>query len=83
MLLLAFSLFLSLENVSIWYNLLCSLLYSGELIMDDWTLFKNSIQNISKDEIKLIDTLSYLQAERIRSGISQTELAKKIGMKQS
>ena len=46
--------------------------------MDDWTLFKNSIQNISKDEIKLIDTLSYLQAERIRRGISQTELAKKL-----
>ncbi|CAI3346180.1 helix-turn-helix transcriptional regulator [Enterococcus cecorum] len=51
--------------------------------MDDWTLFKNSIQNISKDEIKLIDTLSYLQAERIRRGIFQTELAEKIGMKQS
>ena len=51
--------------------------------LEDWTLFKNSIQNISKDEIKLIDTLSYLQAERIRRGISQTELAKKIGMKQS
>lgn len=45
--------------------------------MDDWTLFKNSLQNISKDEIKLIDTLSYLQVERIRRGISQTELAKK------
>ena len=45
--------------------------------LEDWTLFKNSIQNISKDEIKLIDTLSYLQAERIRRGISQTELAKK------
>lgn len=28
--------------------------------LEDWTLFKNSIQNISKDEIKLIDTLSYL-----------------------
>ena len=37
--------------------------------LEDWTLFKNSIQNISKDEIKLIDTLSYLQAERIRRGI--------------
>ena len=83
MLLLAFSLFLSLENASVWYNLLCSLLYGEVLSMDDWTLFKNSIQNISKDEIKLIDTLSYLQAERIRRGISQTELAKKIGIKQS
>ena len=53
MLLLAFSLFLSLENASVWYNLLCSLLYGEVLIMDDCTLFKNSIQNIEKTTINI------------------------------
>jgi transcriptional regulator with XRE-family HTH domain len=50
--------------------------------MANWKNFKKSITSISEDEMTIIDTLSYLQAERIRQGISQHELANRIGMKQ-
>lgn len=50
--------------------------------MANWKDFKKSITSISEDEMTTIDTLSYLQAERIRQGISQHELANRIGMKQ-
>jgi transcriptional regulator with XRE-family HTH domain len=50
--------------------------------MANWKDFKKSITSISEDEMTVIDTLSYLQAERIRQGISQHELAERIGMKQ-
>lgn len=51
--------------------------------MANWKDFKKSITSISTDEMTIIDTLSYLQAERIRQGVSQHELADRIGMKQS
>lgn len=50
--------------------------------MANWKDFKKSITSISTDEMTIIDTLSYLQAERIRQGVSQHELADRIGMKQ-
>ena len=37
---------------------------------------------IPREELSLIDALSFLQARRIRQGISQTEFAKKINMTQ-
>ncbi|MCH4123662.1 MAG: helix-turn-helix transcriptional regulator [Levilactobacillus sp.] len=52
--------------------------------MSEWTWenFKPTIENIAPQEMSIIDTLSALQVERIRRGISQKEFAKRIGMKQ-
>lgn len=36
----------------------------------------------TKEELSIIDTLSFLEGQRIKQGISQTEFAKKIGMAQ-
>jgi len=48
--------------------------------MTTWQDFKKTIHSISKDDMTVIDTLSALQAERIRRGISQSELATRINM---
>lgn len=37
---------------------------------------------IPREELSLIDTLSFLQAQRIKQGISQTEFAERINMSQ-
>lgn len=50
--------------------------------MVTWENYKISIVSITKSELTVIDTLSYLQAERLKRGISQKDLADKIGMKQ-
>lgn len=53
--------------------------------MRTWEDFKNdpkSFTNISKEEGNMIDTSAFLHATRIKMGISQTELGKKIGMSQ-
>ena len=50
--------------------------------MTTWKDFKSTITSIPEDELTVIDTLSYLQAERLKRGISQKDLADKIGMKQ-
>lgn len=50
--------------------------------MTTWDNFKENIQAISTDEMTIIDTLSALQAERIRQGLSQKDLATRIGMPQ-
>lgn len=39
--------------------------------------------SIPPDEMMAIDSLAYLYAQRIKQGVSQAELAKRIGMKQS
>ena len=36
----------------------------------------------TKEKLSIIDTLSFLEVQRIKQGISQTEFAKKIGMTQ-
>lgn len=36
----------------------------------------------TKEELSIIDNLSFLEVQRIKQGISQTEFAKKIGMTQ-
>jgi len=48
----------------------------------NWEDFKPTIKNISPQEMSIIDTLSTLQVERLRRGISQKEFADRIGMKQ-
>ncbi|GEO46998.1 helix-turn-helix domain-containing protein [Companilactobacillus kimchii] len=50
--------------------------------MTTWRNFKENITSIPKSELTIIDTLSYLQAERINQGLTQRDLAKRIGMKQ-
>lgn len=50
--------------------------------MTTWNDYKKKITSISKNEMDVIDMLSYLQSERIRQGISQQELANRTGMKQ-
>ena len=36
----------------------------------------------TKEELSIVDTLSFLEVQRIKQGISQIEFAKKIGMTQ-
>lgn len=36
----------------------------------------------SEEELSIVDTLSFLEVQRIKQGISQTDFAKKIGMTQ-
>ena len=50
--------------------------------MTTWQSFKGNIKSISEDEMSIIDTLSALQAERLRRGISQKEFAQTIEMAQ-
>lgn len=49
--------------------------------MTTWNDLKKTL-NIDQNEMDAIDGLAYLVAERINRGISQKELAEKIGMKQ-
>ncbi|MFB9769353.1 helix-turn-helix domain-containing protein [Lactiplantibacillus modestisalitolerans] len=50
--------------------------------MTTWKDYKQSITSINDDEMTIINTLSQLQAERIRRGISQKDFAEQIKMKQ-
>lgn len=51
--------------------------------MTTWNNFKKEINSIDQAEMSLLDQLALLHAERVKQGISQTELAKRIGMTQS
>lgn len=48
----------------------------------NWEDFKPTINNITQQEMSIIDTLSTLQVERLKRGITQKDFATKIGMKQ-
>jgi predicted transcriptional regulator len=51
--------------------------------MANWREFKQEMNAvIPGDELEAVDALAALQAERIRQGLSQRDLAQKIGMKQ-
>ena len=50
--------------------------------MTTWKDYKQSITSIDEDEMSIIDTLSKLQSERIKRGISQKTFAERIEMKQ-
>lgn len=49
--------------------------------MTTWKDYRQSITSIDEDEMSFIDTLSKLQAERIKRGISQKAFAERIEMK--
>lgn len=51
--------------------------------MTTWNNFKKEINSIDQAKMKILDQLALLHAERIKEGISQAELAKRIGMPQS
>lgn len=50
--------------------------------MTTWNEMKNNLNSIKSDEMTAIESLAYLHAQRVKQGISQVELAKRIGMKQ-
>lgn len=50
--------------------------------MRTWKDIRENQTSIPKEELSLIDTLSFLQAQRIKQGISQTEFAERINMTQ-
>lgn len=50
--------------------------------MTTWDDVKKRQTAVSKEEMSIIDTLSYLQVQRMKRGITQSEFAKKIGMTQ-
>ena len=50
--------------------------------MRTWKDIRENQTSIPKEELSLIDTLSFLQAQRIKQAISQTEFAKRINMTQ-
>ena len=51
--------------------------------MTTWNEYRQLPASLSQADINLIDTLSFLQASRIKQYISQKDLGKKIGMSQS
>lgn len=54
----------------------------GILNMATWDEVKKNLTSISSDEMTAIESLAYLHAQSIKQGISQMELARRIGMKQ-
>ena len=54
----------------------------GKNIKRKWEDIDKHQTVATKEELSIIDTLSFLEVQRIKQGISQTEFAKKIGMTQ-
>lgn len=50
--------------------------------MSTWNELKKNLTSIKPDEMMAIESLAYLHAQRVKKGISQVELANRIGMKQ-
>lgn len=50
--------------------------------MKTWKQIRVNQTSIPKEELSLIDTLSFLQAQRIKQGVTQTEFAERINMTQ-
>lgn len=50
--------------------------------MRTWKDIRENQTSIPKEELSLIDTLSFLQAQRIKQEVSQTEFAERINMTQ-
>lgn len=50
--------------------------------MATWDDLKKNINSIKPEEMTAIESLAYLHTQRVKKGISQVELAKRIGMKQ-
>ena len=63
-------------------QLTCGMKHTERKTMTTWNSFKKEIDSISQAKMSLLDQLALLHAERIMQGISQAELAKRIGMTQ-
>lgn len=50
--------------------------------MKSWDDIDKMQKVATKEETSIIDTLSFLESQRIKQGISQTEFAERIGMTQ-
>lgn len=50
--------------------------------MTTWDEMKKELTSINTEEMTAIESLAYLHSLRLKKGISQVELAKRIGMKQ-
>lgn len=50
--------------------------------MTTWDEMKKELTSINPEEMTVIESLAYLHSLRLKKGISQVELAKRIGMKQ-
>lgn len=51
-------------------------------MMATWNDMKSNLTSIKSDEMTAIESLAYLHAQRVKKGISQVELANRIGMSQ-
>lgn len=51
--------------------------------MTTWAEYHKTITAIPQEELQAIDSLAYLHATQVKQGISQKELAERIGMKQA
>ena len=51
-------------------------------MMKKWENIDNTQTVATKEELSIIDTLSFLEAQRIKQGISQSDFAKRIHMSQ-
>ncbi len=51
-------------------------------MMKKWENIDNNQTVATKEELSIIDTLSFLEAQRIKQGISQSAFAKRIHMSQ-
>ncbi|WP_262315121.1 helix-turn-helix domain-containing protein [Lacticaseibacillus parakribbianus] len=50
--------------------------------MKTWQMVKNQLSTVTPTEQSIIETLAQLQTERQRQGLSQRDLAQRIGMTQ-
>lgn len=49
-------------------------------IMRTWTDIDKEQTVATEEELSIVDTLSFLEAQRIKQGITQSEFARRIGM---
>lgn len=50
--------------------------------MKTWSDITNNQTVLTEEELSIINTLSFLEAQRIQQGLTQSEFARRIGMSQ-
>lgn len=50
--------------------------------MKTWSDIANNQTVLTEEELSIINTLSFLEAQRIKQGLTQSEFARRIGMSQ-
>ena len=50
--------------------------------MKTWSDITNNQTVLTEEELSIINTLSFLEAQRIKQGLTQSEFARRIGMSQ-